>query len=152
NTGFASGQKWQLMVRRFEERARQHRKKFRWRIDWQIKCRPRQGSFTLFAAILPVGATIFDLEMFLNRCLHVVVATPVEFDRDSGSIDSPGGCDVVASSTIVVGVLDSDQTTGVCLHSLRPGRISLDQNLVRSLFRKGWNNCNCCEEEDDRSS
>src|SRR6266540_2822029 len=107
----AGRQKWQFVVWRLQQRAREHTENFRRRIHRQVESFTRNGLFALFAAILPSRPTVFNLEMFFDRCLHVIVAAAVVFDRHTGTIEFPSRRDVIAAAAVVIGIFRADRTS-----------------------------------------
>ena len=76
---------------------------------------------------------VLDFEALFDGRFHVVVAATFVLDRDTVGIEFPGGNDVIASPAIVVGIFSSYGTTRLLPHGLCPGRVTLDEYLVRAL-------------------
>ena len=101
---FAGREERQFVVGRFEQSTREHPKEFRRRVDRQIECLARDRLLALFAPILPARSAILHFEALFDRRFHVIIAVAFVFDRNAGSVEFPGGNDVIATAAIVVGI------------------------------------------------
>ena len=72
--------------------------------------------------------------MFFDRCLHVIIAVAVVFDRHTGAIEFPSRNDVIATAAVVVGIFCAHCTVGLTFDSLRASRVALNENLVGAFL------------------
>src|SRR5437667_6775862 len=118
------------MPRRLEQSTRKHAGKFRRRISRYIKGFSSGGLLSLFAAIFPMRPAVLNVESFVDRRFHVIVAVTFVFGRYSGSVQFPGGNDVITATAVVIRIFDVWYARSVCLHCLSPGRLALDRKFV----------------------
>src|SRR5439155_9295680 len=123
------------MPRRLEQSTRKHAGKFRRRISRYIKGFSSGGLLSLFAAIFPMRPAVLNVESFVDRRFHVIVAVTFVFGRYSGSVQFPGGNDVITATAVAIRIFDVCYARRVDLHGLRSSGVALDQNLVATLLR-----------------
>src|SRR4029453_4907302 len=96
----------------------------------------RDGLLTLFAAIFPVCFAILEVEFFLDRRFHVIVAAAFVFNGHSSSVKFPRRYDMISASAIVIGILDICKAFGIDFYRLIAGGVVLYHNFFGMLFRR----------------
>ena len=124
------------MVRRLQQRAREHSEKFRWRIHRQVERVAADGLIALFAAILPTRPAVLDFETFFDWGLHVINAVAIVFHQHTGTVEFPGSRYVIAAAAIVIGIFSPHRPVRLAFHGLRASRVALNKNFV-GAFRCG---------------
>ena len=123
------------MIRRLQQCARQHSEKFGRRIYRQVERLTRDGLFALFAAILPAGPTVLQFEMLFDWRLHVIIAVAVVCGRHTGVIEFPSSSDVIAATTIGIGIIRVHCAVGLKLYGLGASGVTLNENFVGVMLR-----------------
>src|SRR5947199_10383249 len=90
------------MPRCLEQSTREHTGKFGRRIRRYIKGFSSGGLLSLFAAIFPMRSAVLNVESFVDRRFHVIVAVTFVFGRHSGSVQFPGGSDVINATAVFI--------------------------------------------------